>query len=76
MEQKYKIKLSETKEVQDFVESAEKCDFDIDISYDRVIVDAKSILGILSMDLSRVLTVKFLGENDNFEKVIQKYSVA
>ena len=36
--------------------SAGKCDFDIDVFYNRIIIDAKSILGVLSMDLTRVLT--------------------
>lgn len=54
------IKLSR-EDVLDFVNAASKCDCDIDISYNRVIIDAKSILGILSMDLNRVLTVKCHG---------------
>ena len=33
-------------EVQRFVDVTTKCDFDIDISYNRYIVDAKSFLGV------------------------------
>ncbi len=44
-----KIRLNETADVKEFVQAASKCDFDVDISYNRVIIDAKSILGILSM---------------------------
>ena len=69
------IKLSR-EDVLDFVRAASKCDYDIDISYNRVIIDAKSILGILSMDLSRVLTVKCYGEDSQFINSIQKYAVA
>ena len=47
-----KIKLNATEEVQEFVNAATKCDFDIDIYYNRFLIDAKSILGILSMDLT------------------------
>ena len=47
-----KIKLNEASEVEEFVKAAGKCDFDIDIFYNRVIIDAKSILGIMSMDLT------------------------
>ena len=39
-----KIKLSAPEDVKEFVKAANKCDFDIDISYNRVLVDAKSIL--------------------------------
>ena len=50
------VRLNGTEEVEEFVKAASKCDFDIDIFYNRVIIDAKSILGILSMDLNRDLT--------------------
>lgn len=71
-----RIRLSDTKEVREFVREAEKCDFDIDISYNRVIVDAKSFLGILAMDLNQVLTVTYVGRNSNFENVLKRYAVA
>ena len=38
-----KIKLMATEEVQEFVKAAGDCDFDIDILYQRMIVDAKSL---------------------------------
>ena len=63
-----KIRLNETADVKEFVQAASKCDFDVDISYNRVIIDAKSILGILSMDLTKVLTVTCHGEDHEFKK--------
>lgn len=71
-----RIRLSGTNEVREFVREAEKCDFDIDISYNRVIVDAKSFLGILAMDLNQILTVSYVGRNSNFENVLNRYAVA
>ena len=41
-----KIKLNAAEDVQEFVKAASKCDFDIDIYYNRFLIDAKSILGI------------------------------
>ena len=35
-------------EARELVKIASKCDFDIDISYNRYTVDAKSILGVQS----------------------------
>ncbi len=35
------IKLNATEDVQEFVNEAAKCSFDIDISYNRIIIDAK-----------------------------------
>lgn len=71
-----KIRLSATDDVKDFVNAAGKCDFDIDVQYNRVVIDAKSILGVLSMDLTRDLTVKYGGKNPSFENVLEKYSVS
>ena len=70
------IKLNATEDVQEFVNAASKCDFDIDIFYNRVLIDAKSILGVLSMDLTRVLNVKCHGESREFDRVLQKFAVA
>ncbi|MCI9547242.1 MAG: HPr family phosphocarrier protein [Lachnospiraceae bacterium] len=70
-----KIKLNGIQEVKEFVTAAGKCDFDIDIFYNRVVIDAKSILGILSMDLNRVLTVRCYGTDQEFWKILEKYSV-
>ena len=71
-----KIRLNETADVKEFVQAASKCDFDVDISYNRVIIDAKSNLGILSMDLTRVLTVQCHGESKEFNRTLQKFAVA
>ena len=73
---KMKIRLNATADVQEFVRAAEKCDFDIDIQYDSTIVDAKSILGILSMDLTKILTVQAYGRNKEFENTLKKFAVA
>ena len=71
-----KIKLTALQDVQEFVNAAEQCDFDIDVFYNRVIIDAKSILGVLSLDLSRELTVKYGGKNMAFENILKKYATA
>ena len=42
-----KVKFNSADEVKEFVAAASKCNFDIDIFYNRVIIDAKSLLGIL-----------------------------
>lgn len=69
------IKLS-VDEVQHFVNVASKCDFDIDICYNRYIVDAKSFLGVYGLDLKRVLTVSYDGYNAEFEELLRARAVA
>ena len=71
-----KIMLPSVEEAKHFVAEATKCDFDIDIFYNRVIIDAKSILGIMSMDLTQELTVQCYGEDKEFDKAIQKFAIA
>ena len=36
-------------QVEEFVKEAAKCDFDVDIYYNRYVVDAKSILGVFGL---------------------------
>ena len=70
-----KIKLS-LDEVKAFVTAASKCDFDIDVSYNRFIVDAKSIIGVLGLDLTRPLTVSYNGYDPEFEKMMNHLALA
>ena len=65
------IKLDE-KSAQEFVSAASRCNFDI--FYNRIIIDAKSILGLLSLDLTKTLTVKCYGEDEDFNRVLSKYA--
>ena len=71
-----KIKLNATNEVQEFVNAASKCNFDINLHYQRAIVDAKSFLGVLSLGLSKILTVSYGGNDGNFEQILSKYAAA
>lgn len=71
-----KIRLNATEDVKEFVYGASQCDFDVDVSYNRILIDAKSILGVLSLDLSRVLTVRCHGDSGAFDKVLAKFAAA
>jgi Phosphotransferase system, HPr-related proteins len=63
-------------EVKDFVNAASKCDFDIDIAYNRYAVDAKSIVGVFGLDFSQILTVSYSGYDANFEQFMSRLAVA
>lgn len=75
MKQK-RIMLPTVEEAKKFVAAASKCDFDIDVFYNRVVIDAKSLLGVLSLDLTRVLTVEYNGDNQEFEAFLNKKAAA
>ena len=70
------IQFSNTEEIEEFVKTAGQCDFDIDILYQHVYIDAKSFLGVLGLGLYKELTVKYVGQNAKFEKVLRNYAVA
>lgn len=74
---KVKIFLS-PRDVKEFVKVTGRCDFDIDIaaSNNRYIVDAKSILGVLGLDLSRAVTLTYSGYNADLEKYIHSHAMA
>ena len=75
MQQERKIKLHSLQEVKDFVLAATTCDFDVDVCYNRVVVDGKSILGIYTMDLSAPVTLIIYDEEDFVEKEIGEFVV-
>lgn len=54
----FKVKLNSIARVKKFLEVVSVMNEDVDIIVGRYIVDAKSALGIFSIDLTRVLTVK------------------
>jgi phosphotransferase system HPr-like phosphotransfer protein len=62
----FDISLKSINDVKDFVNIVNKYDFDVDLSSGRYIVDAKSIMGIFSLDLSKPIKVEI--QNDNSEK--------
>ena len=63
-------------DVKEFVSVATKCDFDIDISYNRYVVDAKSFLGVYGLDFSRPLRVSYDGYNAAFEDMLKAHAEA
>ena len=71
----HKIRLR-VDEVKDFVAAATRCDFDIDISYNRFVVDAKSIVGVLGLELNQILTVSYNGYDQEFEDYLNHFAIA
>ena len=71
-----KIQFENTADVEEFVKMAGRCDFEIDILYQHVYVDAKSLLGMLGLGLAKELTVQYFGENADFEKMLKHYAAA
>lgn len=70
-----KIRLN-PEDVTRFVETTSRCNFDVDIAYNRFTIDAKSILGILAMDLNQLLTVSYDGYNEGLETFLNLKAIA
>lgn len=63
-------------EIKEFVNAACRCDFDIDIINDRLTIDAKSILGVLSLEYNKELCVRYEQQDLEFENVLGKFAIA
>ncbi len=76
MNNKATIMLSTINDVKDFVNTVSRCDFDVDLVSGRYAVDAKSIMGIFSLDLSKPIDLEAQTDDaaEFFEK-INKYIV-
>jgi len=59
----YEISLKSIVDVKNFVNIVNEYDFDVDLVSGKYIVDAKSIMGIFSLDLSKPITLRVHEEN-------------
>ncbi len=60
------VKIDTIEKVKDFVNKVNTFNGDVDLKSDRYTIDAKSIMGIFSLDLTKELTLVF---SDDFTKV-------
>ena len=63
-------------DVAEFVTAAGKCAFDVNVISGNLYVDAKSLLGVMSMGFARRLRVQYHDQDQVFEKKLQKFCVA
>ena len=72
-----KISLNSIDKVKSFVNDITKFDSDFDLVSGRYVIDAKSIMGIFSLDLSKPINLNIHGDEDNAEimEFIKKYEV-
>ena len=71
-----KININTINDVKDFVTIVSRCEYDVDIVSGRYAIDAKSIMGIFSLDLSKELTLNIHSDDcTDFLDAIKKYIV-
>ena len=63
------ISLNSIDKVKAFVNDISKYDFDFDLVSGRYVVDAKSIMGIFSLDLTKPITLN-IHTDENVDKIL------
>lgn len=64
------ICLKTISDVKKFVNTVSKYDYDVDLMKDRYVIDAKSIMGIFSIDLSQ--PIKMVINSDDCDELIEE----
>ena len=65
-----KISLNSIDAVKSFVNTVSKYESDFDLVSGRYVIDAKSIMGIFSLDLSKPIELNIHSE-DQFDEIIE-----
>ena len=52
------VRFNEINEIKECVSAACRCNFDIDVVSGRIVIDAKSIMGIFSLDFSQPVELR------------------
>ncbi len=70
------IEINTIDDVKKFVSTVAKCDYDVDVVSGRYAIDAKSIMGIFSLDLSKPLELRIHSDEcDELLGAIKNYIV-
>lgn len=72
----FRVFVKTAEDIINFAKMNERCNFEIDASSGRYVVDAKSIMGLFSMDTSNPITVTIHTDNPakmiEYEKELQR----
>ena len=72
----FNIQLNSINDVKVFVNTVNKYSFDIDLTSGRYVVDAKSMMGIFSLDLAKPIKIEIFDDNcDNLVKELESFIV-
>lgn len=65
------VSLNSIDKVKSFVKDISQFDYDFDLISGRYVIDAKSLLGIFSLDLSRPIELSIHADDAQADKVIE-----
>ncbi len=66
-----KVSLNSIDKVKTFVNDINRFDYDFDLVSGRYVIDAKSIMGIFSLDLSKPIDLNIHADDDKQEEVLK-----
>ena len=66
-----KISLNSIDKVKSFVNEITKYDYDFDLVSGRYVIDAKSIMGIFSLDLSKSIDLNIHADDSESDKILE-----
>ena len=76
---KIKIRLNDIEEIRTFFKNVSRFEDDVDVISGRYIIDAKSLLGVMSLDLSNPVYVTLNSDdellNSTFRAIMRQYEV-
>lgn len=75
----FNISINTIDKVKRFVNLTNRCEADVDIISGRLLVDAKSIMSIFSMDLTRHMTLRVHESNieklEEYKKLFEEFII-
>ncbi len=69
---KVEISLNSIEKVKSFVQTISLYDFDFDLISGRYVIDAKSIMGIFSLDLAKPIELSIHSDGEKLDEVLTK----
>lgn len=70
-----KVSLNSIDKVKQFVNDINRYSYDFDLVSGRYVIDAKSIMGIFSLDLSQPIDLNIHAEGTELDEVLKTLSV-
>ena len=70
-----KVSLNSIDKVKQFVNDINRYSYDFDLVSGRYVIDAKSIMGIFSLDVSQPIDLNIHAEGADLEEVLKTLSV-
>lgn len=55
--EEYQVVFRDFEDIRKFVRAAEQCDYDVDVYYNHIQIDGKSLLGIINIGIGKKVKV-------------------